>query len=35
MVWSYATMVHGARMSHHERVAILEAMSDDVVWNGT
>ena len=21
-------------MSHHERVAILAAMADDVVWNG-
>lgn len=34
MLWSVATLVHGARMSHHERVAVLEAMADDVVWNG-
>jgi hypothetical protein len=34
MLWSFATMVHGARMSHHARVAILAAMADDVVWNG-
>ena len=34
MLWSFATMARGERMSHHQRVAILEAMADDVVWNG-
>src|SRR5690349_5055737 len=34
MVWSVATLVHGARLSHHDKVAVLEAMADDVVWNG-
>ena len=34
MLWSVATLVHGARLSHHEKVAVLEAMADDVVWNG-
>jgi hypothetical protein len=34
MLWSVATLVHGARISHHEKVSALEAMGDDVVWNG-
>ena len=34
MLWSFATMAHGERMSRKEQVAILEAMADDVVWNG-
>lgn len=34
MVWSVATLAHGARMSHRRRTAVLEAMADDVVWNG-
>jgi predicted ATP-grasp superfamily ATP-dependent carboligase len=34
MLWSFATMAKGERMSHRQRVAILEAMADDVVWNG-
>jgi len=34
MVWSVATLVHGACLSHHDKVAVLEAMADDVVWNG-
>lgn len=34
MLWSFCTMIRGEHMSHKERVAILEAMADDVVWNG-
>jgi hypothetical protein len=34
MLWSVATFVHGARLGHREKVAVLEAMADDVVWNG-
>jgi predicted ATP-grasp superfamily ATP-dependent carboligase len=34
MLWSVATLVHGAQLSHREKVAVLEAMADDVVWNG-
>ena len=34
MLWSFASLAHGERMSRKEQVAILEAMADDVVWNG-
>ena len=34
MLWSFASMARGERMSRKEQVAILEAMADDVVWNG-
>ena len=34
MLWSFLTMATGERMSRKQQVAILEAMADDVVWNG-
>jgi predicted ATP-grasp superfamily ATP-dependent carboligase len=34
MAWSFLTMARGERMSRKQQVAILEAMADDVVWNG-
>lgn len=34
MMWSPATLVHGAKLSHGERKEILAALSDDIVWNG-
>ena len=33
-LWSCASLLHGEWASHRQRVAILEAMADDVVWNG-
>lgn len=33
-LWSCASLAHGEWASHRQRVAILEAMADDVVWNG-
>ncbi len=34
MLWSFLTMARGERMSRKQQVAVLEAMADDVVWNG-
>jgi len=34
MMWSPATLVHGAKMSHGKRTEILGALGDDIVWNG-
>ena len=34
MLWSFATMARGEWTSHRQRVAVLEAMADDIVWNG-
>ena len=34
MMWSPATLVHGAKLSRGKHVAILEALGDDIVWNG-
>lgn len=34
MMWSPATIVHGARMEHGARAAILKALAEDIVWNG-
>ena len=34
MMWSPATLVHGAKLSRGRHVAILEALGDDIVWNG-
>lgn len=34
MLWSFASLARGERMSRQQQVAILEAMAADVVWNG-
>ena len=34
MMWSPATLVHGAKLSRGKHVAVLEALGDDIVWNG-
>ncbi|MGO3886577.1 MAG: carbamoyl-phosphate synthase large subunit, partial [Mycetocola sp.] len=34
MMWSPATLVHGAKMTHGARKEILAALGDDIVWNG-
>jgi hypothetical protein len=34
MLWSLASTARGEWLSHRQRVAILEAMAGDVVWNG-
>ncbi|MDQ1135573.1 hypothetical protein QE410_000372 [Microbacterium sp. SORGH_AS 1204] len=34
MLWSPATIVHGAKISHGERKEALAALGDDIVWNG-
>lgn len=34
MMWSPATLVHGAKLSRGQHVAVLEALGDDIVWNG-
>lgn len=34
MMWSPATLIHGAKLSHGERKELLAALSDDIVWNG-
>jgi len=34
MLWSPATIVHGAKISHGDRKEILAALGDDIVWNG-
>ncbi|MDX2376536.1 carbamoyl-phosphate synthase large subunit [Microbacterium sp. LRZ72] len=34
MMWSPATLVHGAELSHGQRKELLAALSDDIVWNG-
>ncbi|MFA5607347.1 MAG: carbamoyl-phosphate synthase large subunit [Leucobacter sp.] len=34
MMWSPATLVHGAKMTHGKRKEILAALGDDIVWNG-
>jgi predicted ATP-grasp superfamily ATP-dependent carboligase len=33
-LWSFASLVRGEKMSRRDQVAILEAMANDVVWNG-
>jgi predicted ATP-grasp superfamily ATP-dependent carboligase len=34
MMWSPATIVHGAKIEHRSRKEILAALGDDIVWNG-
>lgn len=34
MLWSPATIVHGAKISHGDRKEALAALGDDIVWNG-
>ncbi|PPG31193.1 carbamoyl-phosphate synthase large subunit [Pseudoclavibacter sp. RFBB5] len=34
MLWSPATIVHGAQLSHGERKELLAALGADIVWNG-
>ena len=34
MMWSPATLVHGAKLSHGTRTRLLAALGDDIVWNG-
>ncbi|WP_022877643.1 carbamoyl phosphate synthase large subunit [Microbacterium sp. B19] len=34
MLWSPATIVHGAKISHGDRKEVLAALGDDIVWNG-
>ncbi|WP_245847079.1 carbamoyl-phosphate synthase large subunit [Dietzia natronolimnaea] len=34
MMWSPATLVHGAKLSHGQRKELLGALGDDIVWNG-
>jgi hypothetical protein len=34
MMWSPATLVHGAKLSRGEKKELLAALSDDIVWNG-
>lgn len=34
MLWSPATIVHGAKVEHGSRKEILAALGDDIVWNG-
>lgn len=34
MMWSPATLVHGAKLEHGRRKAILAALAEDIVWNG-
>lgn len=34
MMWSPATLVHGAKLEHGSRKAILAALAEDIVWNG-
>lgn len=34
MLWSPATIVHGAQLSPGERKELLAALGADIVWNG-
>lgn len=34
MLWSPASIVHGAKIEHGSRTEILKALGDDIVWNG-
>ena len=34
MMWSPATLIHGAKLSHGSRKELLAALGDDIVWNG-
>lgn len=34
MLWSPATLVHGAELSRGQRKQLLGALADDIVWNG-
>ena len=34
LLWSPALLVHGAKLTHGEHRAILDALGDDIVWNG-
>lgn len=34
MMWSPATLVHGAKLAHGDRTELLKALGDDIVWNG-
>ena len=34
MMWSPATLIHGAKLSHGDRKELLAALGDDIVWNG-
>lgn len=34
MMWAPASLVHGAKLARGEHAAILEALGEDIVWNG-
>lgn len=34
MMWSPATLIHGAKLSHGATKELLAALGDDIVWNG-
>lgn len=34
MMWSPATLIHGAKLSRGKKTELLAALSDDIVWNG-
>lgn len=34
MMWSPATLVHGAKLSRGRHTEVLAALGDDIVWNG-
>lgn len=34
MMWSPATLIHGAKLSHGATKEMLAALGDDIVWNG-
>ncbi|MGP6171334.1 carbamoyl-phosphate synthase large subunit [Microbacterium sp. A196] len=34
MMWSPATLIHGAKLSHGQHKELLGALGDDIVWNG-
>ncbi|MGZ0711987.1 carbamoyl-phosphate synthase large subunit (plasmid) [Coraliomargarita sp. W4R53] len=34
MMWSPATLVHGAKLAHGTRQELLAALASDIVWNG-
>lgn len=34
MLWAPASLVHGAKLAKGHHVAILEALGEDIVWNG-
>ena len=34
MLWAPAALIHGARLERGQHEALLEALGDDIVWNG-